>query len=115
MEENNVVMMENNENEDLVVMENEQESVDSVSSGNSFNKGVAVAAAAGIIGAAFVIKKVIKNVKAKKAAKANEQPVEGESKPKEKKGIKLGKHKTIVVIDNRSESQQSETKEENKE
>lgn len=108
MEENNIVM-ENEINENLVPVD-DVESVDDVSSGNSFNKGVAALVAGGVIGAVLIGRTVIKKVKAKKAAKAGEDNanVEEEPKPKEKKGLRLGKNKTLVIIDKRDKAQKKE-------
>lgn len=89
MEENTYV--ENNE-----VLENEQEELEEVSSGNEFNKGLGLLIAGGVAAVGTITYAVMRRRKKKAAEKPEEQ--EPEQKPK---GLKLG-HRRLVVIDERS-------------
>ena len=111
MEENIIVMND----EELVPVERE-ESVDDVSSGNGFSKGVAAVAAAGVLALGVVIGRTIKKHKDKKAAVADGDKPAADEKPKpEKKGLRISKNKQIIIIDKRDQKKEEVPAEENDE
>lgn len=105
MDENNIEVMNDTE------MMNEMDT-EGVSSGNSFNAGVAAVGAAVLGGLVFGTVKVIKKIKAKKAARSDAGDTATEQEPKkDRKGLKLGKNKQVVIIDLREQNPEKDSDE----